>query len=606
MATIQSLLSWCFWVWKGGYRAFVSLPIDLPRIRDIATPAHAQWQPGARVRRGRDGPATEDPAEFFLLLQCGLERPHTLDRCLRSISVARTVDVAVSQKFSTEPHPAIPRAPPPTSSPVLSEGVFLKLTLLRRASEDASAAPAPGRLDRDDWAVENRTPSVTKNSPSCIPTFGGSSRGSLNSVSACGSWRANRPCYVWPRHGRALLRIECYTLISRRDRDDGRLGGGVAVFALEKLGSSGHPPWEFPGCGAQLGDYTLWPIADQSTTAAAKWITDTILCSASSCIPLSTLRTKKILSPVVEWPDRRPRRRQADSIGETLWEGSDACMQCRSRSSLSRLHHPYCAENALYQALFQVVVEKGQGSYETRGQVSRFLAFKSYDGEWVLDAQRKANLFAGTFAEKCKLPRLCYNSFTVCTQWHELQTSVVSPSVEQRMALLTGLRDDCSTGPGFLPARILKRCAEQLAKPVQSLLQRMLETKSWPESWREHWVVPIHKKKAVFAASIYRGVHLAAQLSKVAERPTASIDWASHQPHSCFWTKPVCVHQMSRSTRCTGLPNDVMFGSVRQSSSWAFTGETPMLRSTTYDGRADGILATATHGTCGGWGPVLR
>ena len=138
--------------------------------------------------------------------------------------------------------------------------------------------------------------------------------------------------------------------------------------------------------------------------------------------------------------------------------------------------------------------------------------------EWVWDAQGKANLFAVTFAEKCKLPRLCYNTFTVCTQCHEIQTSVVCPSVEQCMAVLTSLCDDCSTGPDLLPARILKRYAEQLAKPLQSLLQRMLETKSWPESWREHWVVPIYKKKAVFAASNCRGIHLTAQLSKVVER----------------------------------------------------------------------------------------
>ena len=110
-------------------------------------------------------------------------------------------------------------------------------------------------------------------------------------------------------------------------------------------------------------------------------------------------------------------------------------------------------------------------------QVSSIPALKSNDGAWVLGAQGKANLFAVTFAGKSKLPRLCHNSYTVCTQCPELQTSVVCPSVEQCMAVLAGLRDDCSTGPDLLPARILKRCAEQLAKPLQSLLQRMLETK---------------------------------------------------------------------------------------------------------------------------------
>ena len=40
---------------------------------------------------------------------------------------------------------------------------------------------------------------------------------------------------TWADKGLPSLRIEGHTLISRRDRDDGRLGGGVAVFALEKL-----------------------------------------------------------------------------------------------------------------------------------------------------------------------------------------------------------------------------------------------------------------------------------------------------------------------------------------------------------------------------------
>ena len=105
---------------------------------------------------------------------------------------------------------------------------------------------------------------------------------------------------------------------------------------------------------------------------------------------------------------------------------------------------------------------------------------------------------------------------------HAVQVSqqpiTTTPPVLRRKCVVSSLRDDSSTGPDLLPARILKRCAEQLGKPLQSLLQRMLETQSWPESWREHWVVPIYKKKAVFAASNYRGIHLTAQLSKVAER----------------------------------------------------------------------------------------
>ena len=47
------------------------------------------------------------------------------------------------------------------------------------------------------------------------------------------------------------------------------------------------------------------------------------------------------------------------------------------------------------------------------------------------------------------------------------------------LALFAGLCDESSTGPDFVPARILKRCAEQVAKPIKSLLQRMIEKASW-------------------------------------------------------------------------------------------------------------------------------
>ena len=40
----------------------------------------------------------------------------------------------------------------------------------------------------------------------------------------------------------------------------------------------------------------------------------------------------------------------------------------------------------------------------------------------------------------------------------------------------------------------------------------------WPGSWRIHWLIPLYKRNVVFRAKHYRGVHLAAQTSKVVER----------------------------------------------------------------------------------------
>ena len=123
-------------------------------------------------------------------------------------------------------------------------------------------------------------------------------------------------------------------------------------------------------------------------------------------------------------------------------------MQCRSRSSLSRLHR---RKGVVPSLLPSCGGKKAKEVMKHEAQVSSIPALKSNDGACVLDAQGKANLFAVTFAEQCKLPRLCHNSYTVCTQCHELQTSVVCPSVEQCMAVLAGLRDDSSTGPDLLP-----------------------------------------------------------------------------------------------------------------------------------------------------------
>ena len=50
------------------------------------------------------------------------------------------------------------------------------------------------------------------------------------------------------------------------------------------------------------------------------------------------------------------------------------------------------------------------------------------------------------------------------------------------------------------------------------LARRILHTGRWPASWKLHWILPLYKRKFVFQAGNYRGVHLTSQLSKVVER----------------------------------------------------------------------------------------
>ena len=80
------------------------------------------------------------------------------------------------------------------------------------------------------------------------------------------------------------------------------------------------------------------------------------------------------------------------------------------------------------------------------------------------------------------------------------------------------LREDSGTGPDLLAAKILKKCADELAKPVALLVRIILDTGCWPMCWKLHWIYPLHKRGARSLPKQYRGIHLTAQLSKVAER----------------------------------------------------------------------------------------
>ena len=89
---------------------------------------------------------------------------------------------------------------------------------------------------------------------------------------------------------------------------------------------------------------------------------------------------------------------------------------------------------------------------------------------------------------------------------------------DEAAEVLGACKERSATGPDGVPARVLKACANVLAKPLCELARRVLETGRWPEGWLQHWIVPLHKRGATHAAGNYRGAHLTSQLSKAAER----------------------------------------------------------------------------------------
>ena len=92
------------------------------------------------------------------------------------------------------------------------------------------------------------------------------------------------------------------------------------------------------------------------------------------------------------------------------------------------------------------------------------------------------------------------------------------PSLEEVKKTLSNLKEESATGPDGLPTRVLKRCAEELAKPFWLLAKVVLTERRWPETWLTRWVLPLYKRKAVWQANNYRGVHLTAQLFKATKK----------------------------------------------------------------------------------------
>ena len=112
------------------------------------------------------------------------------------------------------------------------------------------------------------------------------------------------------------------------------------VVAGRKVWRYGQADWE--RLHDSLADACWDHIADQSTTTAAKWITDTILRSASSCIPLSTLSTKKSSYPWLN--DRAIALFDAKRTAEGTPLEKEATLACSA--GLEAAYHNYTARIA--------------------------------------------------------------------------------------------------------------------------------------------------------------------------------------------------------------------------------------------------------------------
>ena len=151
-------------------------------------------------------------------------------------------------------------------------------------------------------------------------------------------------------------------------------------------------------------------------------------------------------------------------------------------------------------------------------QTSAIPPIKSEEGIWCLKAEDKANAFAQSFGNKFVMPDGKVNQFSAITESDARMSGFLPIRRGHVLKILKALREDSSTGPDQLAARLLRKCAAVLAVPIALLVRIILKHGIWPESWKLHWIHPLHKKASRSDPKHYRGIHLTAQLSKVAER----------------------------------------------------------------------------------------
>ena len=141
------------------------------------------------------------------------------------------------------------------------------------------------------------------------------------------------------------------------------------------------------------------------------------------------------------------------------------------------------------------------------------------DGSWALSPEEKSELLSEHFAGKSELLPPQVNEFTeVLNSLGQSMSGFLPIRARKVSSVLRGLREDSGTGPDDIAARVLKFCAASLTIPVAIICRSIVRSGSWPRLWKTHWVFPLFKKKSRSDPANYRGIHLTAQVSKVAER----------------------------------------------------------------------------------------
>ena len=286
-------------------------------------------------------------------------------------------------------------------------------------------------------------------------------------------------------------------------------------------------------------------IRVRSADEAAAWVTSTVLALVDECIPSKWISDKSYAHPWINTACREALRDKRAARGTDGYAAArDHCSQVFLQAYLEHVVKTRETLNSLgpsSRGWWKIA-----NSLLTKAGVSENIpALQRSDGSWAMSPEERANELASTFRAKAQLPPRTENAYSTLLGHPDgaQQSGFLRIRVRTVFKILRDLDEHSGTGPDRLPARILKRCASELALPVTLLARKLLSEGRWPACWRTHWVHALHKRKSRADPKNYRGIHLTAQLSKVIERAVGSvfIPWTEatsrYGPHQYAYTK---------------------------------------------------------------------
>ena len=225
-------------------------------------------------------------------------------------------------------------------------------------------------------------------------------------------------------------------------------------------------------------------------------------------------------------------------------KGTDRALEERDRCS-----HVLLEEYNAYVARTKAKLSRLGGSSKQWWKLSNALQGKSSkgssvqslqrsDGSWARLPRERAELLSDTFVRKSRLPEVSENDYTdAFADFPTPPDTFLRIRQRQVLRALKKLKVDTATGPDGIAARVLKRCAGNVAYPITLILRMMVDDGRWPQCWRHHRVVPLFKRKARSDPDNYRGVHLTSQVSKTVERVMAELLMPTFKSNCIFGSR---------------------------------------------------------------------